>query len=398
MANNYHVGAASAMRLSALLLALVLAACAHEPPPAPRHEIVGYYAGWKKDTPVDPALLTVINYAFLDVAPDGRLVLLDPAGDEAHFARLAAFKSKHPHLRLLASVGGWTRSYGFSDMAADPARRAAFIESSIAFLRRYGFDGIDIDWEYPGAIGVACEKGRTCDRPEDKRNFVTLARELRAALDGAGRADRRRYLATIAAGADRAYVFDGPSAAWLAQLAASLDWINLMTYDYHGTWEKRAGMLAPLLADPEDVAGTSIEGTVSLFIGAGVPPSKLTLGIPFYGKGWMGCVPGPRGDGLYQPCAGPVTDPPEATFEFWRLRTEGYLEGRGFHRHWRGAAQVPYLYSPASRTFISYEDLRSVRVKMAYLKAMGLRGAMYWELSQDHEFALGRAIAEQLLQ
>jgi chitinase len=383
-------------RAACFVVALVLAGCAHEPAPAPRHEIVGYYAGWKKDTPVDASLLTVINYAFLDVAPDGRLVLLDPAVDEAHFARLSALKPGHPHLRLVASVGGWTRSYGFSDMAADPIRRAAFVDSSIAFLRRYGFDGIDIDWEYPGAIGVACEKGRTCDRPEDKRNFVILARELRAALDTAGTADRRRYLATIAAGAERAYIFDGDSAAWLAQLAASLDWINLMTYDYHGTWEKQSGMLAPLLADPEDVAGTNVEGTVRMFTEAGVPPSKLTLGIPFYGKGWVGCAPGPRGDGLYQPCAAPVSDPPEATFEFWRLRTEGYLEGRGFHRHWRAAAQAPYLYAPATRIFITYEDPRSVRAKMAYLQAKGLRGAMFWELSSDHDFSLGRTIAEQL--
>ncbi|HUL97595.1 MAG TPA: glycoside hydrolase family 18 protein [Usitatibacter sp.] len=398
-------------RLAALLAAGLIAGCAHFDAP-PRHEIVGYYAGWK-EAQVDPALLTVVNYAFLDICwdrrhgnaaveplaacrePNGALTLGDPARDVLQLERLASIKAKRPGLKLVGSVGGWSRSNRFSDMAADPGTRAAFIDSTVAFIRNFGFDGIDIDWEYPGEIGVPCASGFTCDRPQDKRNFVTLARELRAALDAAGAADGKHYLSTIAAGCDRKFAFDGASAAWIAELAASLDWVNLMTYDYHGTWEDRAGHVAPLYADPLDPAGTNVDATVTMYLEAGVPARKLTLGVPFYGKGWTGCEPGPRGDGQYQPCKAPVSDPPEATYEFSKLADAGYFAGAGLARH-RSAAGVPYLYDPASRTFISYDDEASVRDKMRYAVQRGLRGAMYWEIAQDRNHELAAAIAQEL--
>ena len=159
--------------------------------------------------------------------------------------------------------------------------------------------------------GVPCAAGHTCQRGEDKRNFAALGRELRAALDAAGVADGKRYLATIAAGADRNFVLDANgSSAWLADLAASLDWINVMTYDYHGSWETVSNLNAPLYRDPRDPtpvnAPTPIntDATLASYLGAGIPAKKLTLGQPFYGKGWAGCPAGANGDGLYQACAG----------------------------------------------------------------------------------------------
>ena len=371
----------------------MLTGCAH-------YEIVGYYAGWKPETVVDPSLLTVVNYAFLDICWDGEhgnpaverrapcegangaVALDDPRRDVPQFAALAALKAKHPHLRLVGSVGGWTRSNRFSDMAASPTTRANFIASVVAFLRRHDFDGIDLDWEYPGAVGVPCAAGFTCDRPADKRNFVTLARELRAALDAAGAADRKRYLSTIAAGALRDFVYDGVSTAWLAELASALDWINLMTYDYHGTWETRAGLLAPLHRDPADPEDKYVAATVAMYLAAGIPARKLTLGLPFYAKGWSGCEPGPRGDGLYQQCAAPLPEPIEP--------------GAGLIRHWNPAAAVPFLYDPAGRTFVTLDDEASVRGKMRYLRERGLLGAMYWEIAADHGHALARVVAGEL--
>jgi chitinase len=91
-----------------------------------------------------------------------------------------------------------------------------------------------------------------------------------------------------------------------------------------------------------------------------------------------------------------MSDPPEATFEFWRLRTGRYLESPAYARHWSTTAQVPYLYDRESRTFITYDDERSIRGKMDYLKSRGLRGAMYWEISADHERALATTIAREL--
>ena len=389
-------------RVMALALAFLLLAGCVTLAPTPRYEIVAYYPAWKGAIAFDATLVTVVNYAFLEVAEDGSLTLSQPATDRAHFETLRAVKAKHPHLRLVASVGGWTRSDRFSDMANDAAARARFTQSTVAFLRGNGFDGLDIDWEYPGAIGVPCPAGRTCDRPADKRNFGLLARELRAALDAAGATDSKRYLLTIAAGNDRSFLFDGPSSAWMADLAASLDWVNLMTYDYHGTWENAAGMLAPLHRDPPDPSPAHVDASVALYLAAGVPPRKLTLGIPFYGKGWMGCAPGPRGDALYQMCAAPVADPAEATFEFSYLTGEGYLlrdagarytvGGRGFTRHWSTAAGAPYLYNPQSGVFVTFDDEASVAAKARYIAARGLLGAMFWELAADREGVLAREL------
>ncbi len=355
--------------------------------------IVGYYAGWK-DTDVDPRKLTVVNYAFIEIdwSLGGR--------DRDNLAKLAALRKQHPHLKLVASIGGWTRSDRFSDVFADPALRARFIRGGIAFLRTQGFDGIDIDWEYPGAIGIPCATSRTCDRPEDKRNFVAFGRELRAALDAAGAADGRRYLFTIAAANDRKYLYDQASAQWMRELAASLDWINLMTYDYHGTWENAAGFLAPLGRDPADPANANVEDTVELFLREGIPARKLVLGLPFYGKGWGGC------SAAYQPCSGPLADPPEAAFEFSKLADEGYLTrdeegnhtigGRGYRRGWNPLAAAPYLYNPDSRIFITYDDEVSTREKIRFARRKGLLGAMYWEIAADGHGVLADVVAREL--
>ena len=389
-----------ARRIAAAAIAGFLAGCAHD-------EIVGYYAGWKPETSVAPGDATVIDYAFAFVSGDGALRLEGVPGEEAILARLAALKDRDPGLRVMVSVGGWARSDRFSGMAADAAKRTAFIASSVAFLRRHRFDGIDIDWEYPGDIGDRCPPGETCQRPGDKRNFVRLARELRSALDAAGRADGKRYLLTIAAGADEKYLAGTePGETWLRELAGSLDWMNLMSYDYHGASERVAGLNAPLGRDPADAAGANVEASVERLLGSGIPARKITLGIPFYGKGWTGCAPGPRGDGLYQPCTGLAQGSADESFDFADLTDRGYLvrdgeglhtiAGRGFVRHWNAAAHVPYLYDAATGTFITYDDEISVRDKVDLVRKYGLRGAMFWEIGADRDGVLRGIVSRAL--
>jgi chitinase len=416
---------------ASLCFGALLAGCATVQP-ASTHEIVGYYPGWKGRIDFDARRLTVLNYAFLDIcwdgrhgnpavekslapcldaegapiaAPNGSLVLGHPPFDAPNLAYLPTLKRANPKLKLVASVGGWSWSNRFSDMASDVVARAAFVSSAVALLRRHGLDGLDIDWEYPGSIGIRCAEGRNnCDRADDKENFVALARALRAAFDDAGTTDGKRYLLTVAAGADAKFVLDRGSGGWLVRLARSLDWINLMTYDYHGTWERAAGFVAPLHADPADPGPANADSSVALFLEAGVPASKLALGMPFYGKGWSGCAPGPRGDGLYQPCTGLARESHEATFEFAYLVDEGYLvpgtDGRytrgglGFTRHWNAAAGTPYLYNPATQVFISYDDEASIGEKTRYAIRQGLRGVMFWELDADRHGVLGNALGE----
>lgn len=371
--------------------ATLLAACAH-------YEIVGYQAGWKPFADFAPHDLTVVNYAFADISTDGSIVLEHPTKERAALARLAAMKRRNPDLELMVSVGGWTRSNGFSAMAADASMRKAFTASSVEFLRQHRFDGLDIDWEYPGDIGDRCPADQTCQRVEDKRNFVRLARELRAAFDAAGATDGKHYLLTIAAGTDDKYLRDADgSTAWLADLARSLDWINLMTYDFHGSWERVAGFNAPLGRDPADPANANVESSVARLMEAGIPARKITLGMPFYGKGWSGCSAG-ENQGLYQPCTGLAAGSSEETFEFAYLTDQGYLvrdeegqytyAGRGFTRRWNDAARVPYLFNPATGEFITYDDERSIAEKVSLVKRLGLRGAMFWELDADRHGVL----------
>jgi len=320
-------------------------------------------------------------------------------------------KGSRGSLKLMASVGGWNWSNQFSNMAASAATRSNFVNSAVAFVRSYRFDGIDLDWEFPTAIGLPCVDGAVCQRPEDKQNYVLLVDALRWAFDLAGRKDRKHYALTIAAGAGKNHVLDpSGSSAWLVALAKSVDWINIMSYDYHGPWDATSGLLAPLFVDPADGSATAAsfnaDASVKLFLDQGIAPSQLVLGMPFYGYGWAGCAPGPNADGLYQPCSGAAVGSKGANFDHAFLVDAGYLTkdaagaysvgANGFIRHWNAASKVPYLYNADSKVFISYEDEASVHEKAAYLQAKGLRGAMFWELNADRHQVLGRALAKDL--
>lgn len=388
--------------------------------PAMASEVIGYYPGWKHQSypvsQVDAGKLTMALYAFADlcwdgkhgnaepsvndVAPcqqplDGALAWRDEAEDSANLRALVALKKHNPNFKVVLSVGGWDWSNRFSNVAASPQARANFTASSLQVMRRLGLDGVDLDWEYPGEAGVPCVKGEVCARPEDRQNFIAWTRELRAAYDAAGKQDGKHYSITIAAGANGNYVGDG---VWLKQLARHLDWINIMAYDYHTPWAgKRTGHHAPLFADPVDAVsagGGHAARSVRRYLDAGVAKDKLVLGVPFYGYGWKGCAAGPQGDGQYQLCEGGVTDGVNGGNSY------GYgmllRRGDGYQRYRNPLARVPYMYSAAERVWISYEDPASLREKAGYIKAQGLRGAMFWELSADGDGVLLKTLSEAM--
>lgn len=404
---------------SALACAFSLPAAAGAAP-----EVVGYYPGWKSaDFPVtaanvDAGKLTMALYAFVDVcwngkhgnpepsvnyvAPcqgaNGTLAFRDDAADGANLRALVALKKRHPKFKVVVSVGGWDWSNQFSNMADSAAARASFVASSVRLMRRFGLDGVDIDWEYPTEAGVPCVAGAVCARPADKQNFIVLARELRAAFDSAGKKDRKHYSITIAAGGNANYISEnGGGSAWIKELSRSLDWINIMTYDFHMPWEKNSGHHAALSADARDpvtASGFYSAASVQRYLQAGVAADKLVLGVPFYGYGWKGCAAGADGDGQYQPCDGGATGGTNGgnSYGFSHLLKQGLITlaadgstmgGKGYQRYWNASAKVPYLYNPAEQVWITYEDPASLKEKAGYIKAQGLRGAMFWELSGD---------------
>jgi len=395
------------LRLCCLLAAILhcLPAAAGQPrggaAPADgnRYRIVAYYFPAAAIRPalapedIDGRLLTHVNFAFANIR-DGRVVAGDEAADTGpagHIARLQALRRRHPHLKTLISVGGWNWSAHFSDAALDEASRRRFADSAADFARRHGFDGVDLDWEFPVAGGA----DGNVRRPEDKRNFTLLLRAVRDALDAAGRRDRRRYLLTIAAGNNATYIANTE----MREVARIVDWVNVMTYDFHGPWSRYAGHNAPLRDDPtigraEADRRFNVASVVAMMREAGVPSRRLVLGMPFYGYSWTGCGTAQRGQ--FQDCRGKGRGSTEAgTLEFSWIH-ENLIDREGFVRHWNAAGQVPYLFHEATGEFVTYDDAQSIAAKARFVRDRRLGGAMFWHLGADRGTLLQRSLSRAL--
>lgn len=343
---------------------------------------------------IPAAKLTHLNYAFANIV-DGEIVVGNPALDTSgqdNFAKLRALKKKAPHLKTLISVGGWEWSGSFSDAALTPESRAKFAASGVAFVREHGFDGLDIDWEFPVAGGM----DSNVRRPEDKQNYTLLMKALREALDVAGKADRRHYLLTAAVGNNAAFLKNTE----IREVGATLDWLNVMTYDMNGPWSKRSGHVAPLYRDPA-MSGpdldpkNTVSDVIDLYLAAGVPAAKLVLGVPFYGYSWKGCAP--QDQGQYQACAGKGHGTWEEGALDYADLAANYIGRNGYAAYWNDAAKVPYLFNTESGEFITYDDTRSLHDKTRFIKRRKLAGAMFWQITGDKDHKLLDVLARDLL-
>jgi chitinase len=340
-------------------------------------KIVAYVQGGSIPTIIHPEKLTHLNYAFGRI--DGNRALLDRPGVADDLARLLALQKQNPQLAVMVSIGGWTAE-GFSDAALTDSSRHTFARSVVALLKQYDLDGVDLDWEYPGQ-GVAGIKYRNAD----KQNFTLLLKVLREELDAGGaaraRAGKRHYLLTIAA-ADREY-FDYVE---IDRLHVYVDWINEMAYDFFNSLTPVTGHHAALyrsdFSGPTDRTG---DAAVRQYLAAGVPASKIVLGVPFYGRGFAGVTP--QNNGLYQRYE------QSKDFESYAQLVESVIDKQGFVRYWDAGARSPYLWNRTSRSFISYEDPQSLAIKRCYVQDMHLGGMMFWELSLDRNDELLDVIA-----
>jgi chitinase len=346
-------------------------------------------------------VLTHILYAFANVSASGQCAIADSWADYqdsnlpsvtgqpyvapvyGNFGALLQLKQLHPNLKILISIGGAsaTNTTDFSAAAVSAAGRSELASSCIDMFINGNvaegvsvaglFDGIDLDWEFPAAA--------------DKENFTALVAEFRRQLGVLGSKNNKGYLLTIAAPAGS----QNYSNMELAAVAAQLDFLNVETYDYHGTWETTTNHAAPLLESPFDPARGQrfyIDGTISAYLDAGVPARKLVLGIPAYGRGSTG-VPN-RNYGLYQSSFGAAPSPPGdtlATNGTATYRTLATLTSSGFAVHRDLLSLADWLYDPNNETFWTYDDPASVTAKMAYakLRAGGLGGAFEWAIKDD---------------
>lgn len=348
--------------------------------------VIGYYPGWSaysghEVSELDGSKLTHINYAFANIGDDLKMELGDPHadverrfGNEAetdtfygNFNQLNKLKQRHPHLRTFISVGGWSWSGKFSDVALTDASRTAFADSAVAFITKYGFDGIDIDWEYPVSGGMP----GNVKRPADKQNFTLLMKKLREKLDAQSQKDGKTYLLSLAGASTASYTRN----VELSKLQQYVDFVNVMSYDIHGTWDSLTGFNAPLYRDPKSTFAWdwSVDEAIRLYLAEGVPASKLVMGVPFYGYQYQNVTGADGSGGLYQSFAG------GASVTYGKIAST-YLN-KGYKRYFHESSKVPYLFNGSS--FISYDDPESIGYKAAYAKEHGLAGVMAWSLTHD---------------
>ena len=347
---------------------------------APKPEVIGYiFPDGKVIQPGDIVArkLTRINYAFADIQ-NNRIVTGAPV-DAQNLAALVALKKENPSLSVLVSVGGWTWSGRFSDMALTRENRDLFVQSVMDFISQYHLDGLDVDWEYPAMAGLTNHF-----RPEDKQNYTLLLSALRARFDQEQPRLHRRLYLSIAVGGESDFI----AHTEMDKVQKYVDTVNLMAYDYYEPGsEKITGNHAPLFTSPADPKKISASQSIQNYEQAGVPARKIVLGVPFYGHAWAD-VPD-QNHGLFQP----GKRDPDDFASFTNISTS--LLNNGFTRYWDATASAPYLYNPTRHVFISYEDPESLALKCKYVVSSNLAGVMFWDYEGDSSGKLLDTIDEQ---
>jgi chitinase len=385
-ANTMRIDSGSGMRWLApgrgawmAIIAVALAGCGMHDVRPPHHvehyRVVGYDTAKSDIAPQDVGKIDTLIFAFARLV-DGEVTL--PPAEAVRLHRLIALKVAHPRLDVVVSVGGWTVD-GFSDAASTAANRQRFADSAARLLAANGADGLDVDWEYPGHAEAHIKASA-----QDRDNFTLLLKDLRATLDRAGDAhghrDARHYTLSIAA-ADGAFV----SGIDIAAVEPSLDWFNLMTYDFVNSMTPTTGHHTGLYTStyaPGDARST--DKAVRQFLATGVPSRKLVIGVAFYGREFADVQP--AHDGLYQAYGHYLGG------HSWPQLKADFINRDGYVRYWDEAARAPYLWNAATHRFISYDAPQSIAAKAAYVKSRQLGGIMYWEQGQDPQGELLDAV------
>ncbi len=422
-------------------------------PPAAGYARVGYFVQWgiygraytvkSLEDSGAAAKLTNLNYAFSNIDPTNLTCLNgvtkattpnpedpsqgDGAGDSwadyekgfaagesvdgvgdtwdqplaGNFNQLKKLKAKHPDLKINMSVGGWTYSKYFSDVAKTDASRQKFVKSCIDMYIKGNlpisngrggagsadgiFDGFDIDWEWPGSDGHA---GNHVS-PDDKVNNTLLFAEFRKQLDALGATTGRHYLLTAFTPADPAKIAAGWQIGGTPNVFQSMDYANVQGYDFHGSgsdnsWEPNlTGHQGNLYADPKDPYTTkfSVDKAVQTYLDAGVDPRKVMLGLAFYGRGWQQVTDG-GAHGAWQKANGaaPGQFPEEAGTRGYDNLIASVPNLTVYHDEQTVAT---YGYTGDNGQWWSFDDAWSIGKKAAWLRGKGLGGVMIWEMSGD---------------
>ena len=375
---------------------------------------VGYFTQWgiygrdfqlsKVQASGAAAKLTHLNYAFGTVTADGLCASADPWADwqtsfpaelsvdgvadvagqplAGNLNQLAELKKKNPDLRVLISLGGWTLSKYFSDAALTPQSRAKFVTSCVDLWLKGNlpgltpgvaagiFDGVDIDWEWPGSDG---NDGNVV-RPEDKQDFTLMLAEFRKQFTALSAKTHKHYDLTAFLPAAPAKIdagFEGD------KIFKYLDFGTVQGYDFHGSWENRTNQQSSLRvpAGSPDNPDFSIENAINAWKAHGAPARQLVLGLPYYGQGWTGTT----GSGLFAPATGPAPATFDAGNEDYKVLKTLTAKGYTLHRDLKAGNS----WLSDGNTFWTYDDPIQLLQKTAYIRTTGLGGAMMWSLDAD---------------
>jgi chitinase len=372
------------------------------------HTVIGYYASWQwydrnkmaAPSKIDFAKWSRVNFAFFHPDDEGGLhgtdswadpqVLFGPANwNPAPGAKEICFSTMGIHggaptqtcghyqleqglihlahqvgTEVWPSIGGWTLSGKFPAIAANATKRARFASESVKLLRDFGFDGIDIDWEYPGFTphnGTA----------QDKVNFVKLMQAVRDSIDAYGKTltPARRFGLSAALPCGEPFKdIDVPA------LKNILDEFNLMSYDFFGAWDPIANHNTPLFAGEYGDSGFNVVACAQKYIAAGASAKSIRVGAGFYGRSFIGAKkPGDSHSG--------------SDTRNWSV-AEGMpmyyeiMEQNNLVHMWDDKAKVPWAYFPEGG-MVSFENEKSLQIKTNWMKQHGIGGIIVWEMSGD---------------
>lgn len=324
---------------------------------APEEKVAGkVFLGYLFGEPraIDFKLYTHIFHAFLVADAEGNV-----RGTRSVPGKTLTQDAHKAGVSVVLSLGGWGWDKQFAAIVSKPEAEERYAKSVLAIVDENDYDGIDLDWEYP-------------DTEQEVVGFERLTRRFRKNLDAMGARKGRPMVLTMAASSNRGTL------RWLKKefLLETMDWINVMTYDFTGTWTDYAGHHSPLFASsrqPESGRRSTAMTMKYLVEERGLPPNRLAVGIPLYGRGFPVKEPYASTKGV------PKQRLPQGGYSnLHRLRNE-----QGWTRQWDDETKNPWLIAPDRSAVIGYDDAESVAIKTEWAMKQGFRGVFFWQVNAD---------------